>query len=273
MVSIFKKSTMAALGTLLVVGFNQTALASTAEITTEGGNRIGVGVPKSQSSPVLYLGEDSNPLESKINQSQDRVKRTITIDPSSTDTTVEIPFEFRDGEYLVLGKDSKGDTNGSANIYNKEGKSLVIVSVKATENKTDLIDAEVKNGNTLVLNVQADTLTQPTNVEVVAAATYYSTYFSSFAWITRDGVKSLSLTPTSYTLNAPDPGEAAVRMIDSWNKLYAVHSSSSNWYNTGGMKDQYECHYNFAKAKTPWNLEPSRPDVSYTATVAALCNP
>ncbi|NMH70511.1 DUF2599 domain-containing protein [Bacillus sp. RO3] len=62
-------------------------------------------------------------------------------------------------------------------------------------------------------------------------------------------------------------------MADAWNKLYAVHSSSSNWYNTGGMKDQFDCHATYARTKSRWNLEPSRPNVSYAETVAKACNP
>jgi hypothetical protein len=47
--------------------------------------------------------------------------------------------------------------------------------------------------------------------------------------------------------------------------------------NTPGMRDQFLCHWNFARLVMPdkpsWNLEPWRPDVGYDATVAAACNP
>ncbi|MFZ2255628.1 MAG: DUF2599 domain-containing protein [Patescibacteria group bacterium] len=41
------------------------------------------------------------------------------------------------------------------------------------------------------------------------------------------------------------------------------------------MYYQYACHPNTASLllKFPWNIEPSRPNVGYLATVAALCNP
>lgn len=40
------------------------------------------------------------------------------------------------------------------------------------------------------------------------------------------------------------------------------------------MYDQLFCHVDFAAGfKSPWNLEPTRPNVGYNATVSALCNP
>lgn len=148
----------------------------------------------------------------------------------------------------------------------------IVSTSLGNDKEVELIDAEV-NDDTLELKVAMQELTQSTDLIVTAAATYYSTYFSNFAWITRDGVKSLSLTHTKYTVSAPNGAEFIARLNDSWDKVYSIHSTSSNWYNTGGMKDQYECHFYHATSKNPWNLEPSRPNVSYSATVAALCNP
>lgn len=39
------------------------------------------------------------------------------------------------------------------------------------------------------------------------------------------------------------------------------------------MKNQYICHRDYAQGfKTPWNLEPARPLVSYAETVKHACN-
>ncbi|WP_040835297.1 DUF2599 domain-containing protein [Nocardia brevicatena] len=47
--------------------------------------------------------------------------------------------------------------------------------------------------------------------------------------------------------------------------------------NTAGMRDQFICHWVWARLVTPdkptWNLEPWRPNVGYDATVEAACNP
>ncbi|WP_077595998.1 DUF2599 domain-containing protein [Oceanobacillus kimchii] len=61
---------------------------------------------------------------------------------------------------------------------------------------------------------------------------------------------------------------------DSWQKLLDRHVNEDQFYNQYGMKDQYSCHFDFAKGnKTPWNIEPSRPDVGYIETVLNGCNP
>ena len=47
--------------------------------------------------------------------------------------------------------------------------------------------------------------------------------------------------------------------------------------NSTGMRDQFLCHWQWARLVTPnkpsWNLEPWRPEVGYSATVEATCNP
>lgn len=46
---------------------------------------------------------------------------------------------------------------------------------------------------------------------------------------------------------------------------------------TGGMKDQFFCHWDAVKFRAPrkpsWNLDMSRPDVSYIETIRSYCNP
>ncbi|MCX7537857.1 DUF2599 domain-containing protein [Corynebacterium sp. P5875] len=42
---------------------------------------------------------------------------------------------------------------------------------------------------------------------------------------------------------------------------------------TNSMKNQLSCHVSNAPGKDPWNLESWRPDVGYSATVQAACNP
>lgn len=48
---------------------------------------------------------------------------------------------------------------------------------------------------------------------------------------------------------------------------------SSKWKNTSSMKKQFYCHWYFAQFKSKFNLEPSRPSVSWPKMIASGCNP
>lgn len=62
----------------------------------------------------------------------------------------------------------------------------------------------------------------------------------------------------------------------SWEEVLGMTPSSTHWDKAHGtstywsMYNQYACHPNFASliGKFPWNLEPTRPDIGYLATVA-----
>ncbi|PZE34303.1 DUF2599 domain-containing protein [Curtobacterium sp. MCPF17_031] len=55
-----------------------------------------------------------------------------------------------------------------------------------------------------------------------------------------------------------------------YNDYKTLVSSS---YEGRKWRDQLVCHWANAWNKTPWNLDAWRPDVGYTKTVIALCNP
>lgn len=98
-------------------------------------------------------------------------------------------------------------------------------------------------------------------------------YFSKVLWITRDGVDSLSVYPT-------DPHLCFSFKTESWNALYLTFRNHPLWRGEpnptkdASMHNQYDCHADFATqlGKTPWNLEPSRPDRGYAGFVVNLCN-
>lgn len=97
-----------------------------------------------------------------------------------------------------------------------------------------------------------------------------SRYFDYAAWITRDGVVSLSLDPNDTVRKSSSEKEIA------WNCLASVENGfagSSWWYNETCLKWQYDCHFSFAWFKDYWNLEPSRTASSYAEVVKAKCNP
>ena len=103
-----------------------------------------------------------------------------------------------------------------------------------------------------------------------------SAYFNYAAWITRDGVKTLSLDPKDIIRY----DETTTYVTTGWNILKDKSlgiAANSAWPTAQANIDtfywQYLCHYNYAKNKDYWNLEPNRVANSYTAVVTALCNP
>lgn len=95
-------------------------------------------------------------------------------------------------------------------------------------------------------------------------------YFSYAAWITRDGVVSLSLNPKTIVRNDRVQKDMAwTALAHPWHGF----GSSTSWTSDKTFKWQYDCHYSFAKGKTYWNIEPSRRASSYLNVVTAGCNP
>jgi len=79
----------------------------------------------------------------------------------------------------------------------------------------------------------------------------YYDYFTKSFWITRNGIKSLSIYPINLPWSAPGINKA-------WAAIKRFHSWNSEWYNENSLYKQFMCHVNIAGSwKTPWNLEPS----------------
>ncbi|NBJ69383.1 DUF2599 domain-containing protein [Roseburia sp. 1XD42-34] len=111
------------------------------------------------------------------------------------------------------------------------------------------------------------------DINYLIASYTYEDYFNSSNWIVRDNITSLSIHPKPLLWDSGILEWSSIRN-DSWAKLLNKHINDSEFSNQNGMKDQYYCHYDFAKGnKIPWNIEPSRPDVGYIETVIKACNP
>lgn len=103
-----------------------------------------------------------------------------------------------------------------------------------------------------------------------------SKYFNWIKWIKRSGVVSLSISPTTGKggfLGITNSSVYAAAVDESWGIVYRNWSNSSKWKNTKSMQMQYICHTQFAKFKTPWNIEPHRTETNYAKVVAKGCNP
>ncbi|MSF58410.1 DUF2599 domain-containing protein [Turicibacter sanguinis] len=101
------------------------------------------------------------------------------------------------------------------------------------------------------------------------SARYLWDYFESIKWITRDGVVSLSLDPTALVRTN------SYYMALAWNDVEAGYAHHFNWNNKNNqtMYWQFLCHFDFAKDKEQWNIEPHRNVDSYLKVVNAKCNP
>lgn len=97
-----------------------------------------------------------------------------------------------------------------------------------------------------------------------------SQYLDYGAWITRNGVVSLSMKPKSSVRSSLSTKNNAWTVISSPTQGFA---SSPKWKNTQVMKWQFDCHYHFANSKEYWNIEPHRTASSWAQVVAAACNP
>ncbi|WP_287457589.1 DUF2599 domain-containing protein [Thomasclavelia sp.] len=105
----------------------------------------------------------------------------------------------------------------------------------------------------------------------------YSEYFKSVKWITRNGVVSLSITPSNKLFGSTYNNNAnilALQAATAWNLLYKKHKSSSKWKNTASLEAQFNCHVMFAGPnKVPWNIEPHRTESNWAVVIAHGCNP
>ncbi|WP_306302061.1 DUF2599 domain-containing protein, partial [Gordonia sputi] len=94
-------------------------------------------------------------------------------------------------------------------------------------------------------------------------------YVDHVAWASTAVGPSLQIYPTSdgRASIADDGAEVA------WREVLALAPDAD----TPGMKAQFVCHWNFARAVDPnkpsWNLEPRRPVVDDSTMIATRCNP
>lgn len=198
------------------------------------------------------------------------IKETVTLVKLTQDRNeelkFELPFNFKNGEYIIINKDTEGNLVNSANIYNANGKSIGTISF---ENKANIRLSKKDKSLEIQVTSQEDTV----DINYLIASFTYEDYFNSSNWIERDGLLSLSIHPKPLLWESGIFDWTSIRN-DSWEKLLEKHINDSEFSNQNGMKNQYYCHFDFAKGnKIPWNIEPSRPDVGYLKTVLKACNP
>ena len=263
MISICKKIISGLCFILIVSSLVQITSAQALEMK----NKINISQSKSKT-------ETSK--KTTYNKVIDRDKETLNISllPLLVSTTLQVPLELNNDESAVLYQNESGRTLNSGNIFNKQHHSIGIIDIEIVNNdeKAQLTSTILEN-NILQLNVKTKNVSNLINIQVKTSATSFSTYFTKSEWIHRGGITSLSLSQKQDITNLKNSDLNSAIKIDAWDKIKSIHETDIKWSNSGGMQDQFDCHFDFTKNKNAWNLEPSRPDVDYFSTVVASCNP
>ena len=199
---------------------------------------------------------------------------SFTVLPSTTSVIVELPFNFSQDEYIILYKDSSGNQYNGGYIFNKKNEStgLFFISTEIIQNKLQ-ITTNVRNKNILEVKIETKKLVKPATINIEVTSPNIATYFTNNDWIKRGNLDSVSMKPTPYLLTSANYEISTLKRLDAWSKLVDVHKNNDKWSNIGGLQNQFDCHFNYAKTKEEWNLEPARKNVGYFSTIMSSCNP
>ena len=254
--------------------FGSTASASAinnkAFITIENGNDISFGPTKVlKNSPYIYFSKEI------LKEKEDSTwTQSFTVLPSTTSISLELPFKFSNKEYITLYKDPSGKKFNAGHIYNNKNESLGLffISTEKIQNKLQLT-TNVRDKNILELKIETKKLLEPVTITIEITSPDIDKYFDNNDWINRGNLHSISMKPSNYLLASANYEISTLKRLDAWNKLVEVHKTNEKWSNIEGLQNQFDCHFNFAKTKGEWNLEPARKNVGYFSTVMSSCNP
>lgn len=204
-------------------------------------------------------------------------KQELKLQSKMADKTYRFQYTFPNGGYIEEAY-KEGKQEGSLLFYNTKGELI------ASTNPLEMTDA---NGKEIFvhLEVNKDVVTYRIDdvnksvkyplsgsIQVFSDATDFYTWFSYGKWYSRSDGITLGLMPVgNWTGTDATMGEISW----SWNTVKNKFGSSSNWYNEDGMYEQYYCHVlgHALISGEEWNLEPWRPKVGVTQTIANKCNP
>ena len=98
---------------------------------------------------------------------------------------------------------------------------------------------------------------------------YPPPYIDHVTWVQTEVGASLQIYPTPNGRKTYDAAGAD----EAWREVLADAPDAD----TPGMRAQFDCHWNFARAVAPdkpsWNIEPSRPVVTDQVMFETRCNP
>ena len=115
-----------------------------------------------------------------------------------------------------------------------------------------------------------ETTTSPASGSVLPTIlTLPAPFVDHVVWAQTEVGPSLQIYPTASGRRTEDPAA----MDQAWAEVLALAPRAD----TPGMKAQFDCHWNYARAidpdKTSWNLEPNRPVLTEQEMISARCNP
>lgn len=163
-------------------------------------------------------------------------------------------------------------------VYNNDGLVVAVIEnmlAKDANGKAVKTVFDIRNN---VITQRIDTQDSSITYPITSGINVYSTgsaadlldWFNDAHWIWRaDGV-SLRLYAKDWCKSA---NVTTALKEATWAAVYNYFRTEGHWSNTEGMRKQYLCHVDYAKYEADWNLEPWRPNVSYSQTVVARCNP
>lgn len=103
--------------------------------------------------------------------------------------------------------------------------------------------------------IESAPITQKLNNNQISPLSITSgTWIARAYWITRDGVKSISIYP-----NISKSGFTGAK---GWQEIVANFSYYKDWKNVTVLRQQYDCHVRYGKVKIPWNIEPSKTSIN-----------
>lgn len=193
-------------------------------------------------------------------------RQIINIEASTSPTAYDFNLELEEGDTITLNND------GSVNIKNKNLKTkLFIAKPWATDNNNQKLNTKYTIINKNILRQEIDF----TNAvfPIVADPLWCGNAIDKVEWINRNGEWSSSNYPT---------GCGAWNCANQWacwQEAYDKTPSSSQWnkqWNTNqywSMYNQFMCHADIPRGtKTPWNIEPAKPDKGYWGFAGSSCN-
>ncbi|WP_339493690.1 DUF2599 domain-containing protein [Pseudomonas sp. RA_105y_Pfl2_P56] len=227
----------------------------------------------------------------------------IRVHESRRSTTNKDPFSFSGQVNEFMLKNATATRDGSENMKYIDA---FIYNVNSTQNfatRGDQAPPKPENGLNSARNFQKKLQTQGYSVpilrldftkptaerfsyvaadqaidEMVVAGAPAPKYIAAATWIERydPGSKknewSLKVTPTAQGQAIQASDQEAL-----YKELFALRGADSQWRDyeksAGSMRGQLSCLIQNYPAKTQWNLEPFRPNVSPQDSAKAGCNP
>jgi hypothetical protein len=241
--------------------------------------RFEIHLPLESASAKLIDGvviSEDNDSEFKITTEilEGGIRNCFIIESSESPKSYPIEYTFDENVVLAYGTDENGEPDGSIIIQNESDEMVAIIpkpwakdsSSKDIETYYEIHDTTI----TQIVNHNVDGVNYPVVSDPYTFYNFFSQYY--FTWNSKYKGYTFSLYPTS-TLRHLLYDNIIYYTSVSWDLVYKRYKGVKQWSNTGGMKDQYKCHCEYATSKSNWNLDTWRPDKSYIATVAASCNP